>query len=722
MFKTCFIFLKNFLFTKGPISKNSGEGPGVASLSYLGLDVTSFGNRDFTVGEFQRSDFFGSVFLFCFLLLGLPQVLSLLPAWTGKIVAANIRMPLPNVVPYVIRTVSPGLRVAFVGVLPREDQLVMDQGIVQQLNCTSDDFTSIVDARNSAALAGANFFVLLFNSRMTTVATASAEVAPVAPYFDLIASGIGANTAFSSVVNGTLVVSSLEGGTGFVRITLPSKAFSLVAIPANTKSNPLAALETKMWNDLSTCKGSAKLASLSVKLLGRSNTISSNKLRYCRTYENPINVMMLRSMQRLVPGASIAVINTGAVRDDLPSLFTPDSGLGLRRSGNAGPYDVVAGDTDSISPFGNTLYSVNMSSSELCAMSVWALCSDPAPVVTRQLMGSIVGLKWKGTFFPNLTCALTDLRFADTDLPVDCSLTTDKHLVALASFLTTGGDGFPILRNTPFPFNITDRDYLFGGLKTFSAESSVLLPEHYLPFDMVTTRIERVCNSSYMLEVNNGWHVAIPLASFSTLRFDATSCFSLSVTPVDARDLSRKGASLTSVSTVLAPPNDYSVIYRSDGLLVGQIAGYAIRVTIISNDTTLDGQIVSVNVCMPEVEYTKPYYDQFKQPSIGVARGGKGFVLGGTNVVYNNSRAYFSTYCGTVQVKINEETIVVAARSVSTSSSSFNTAEQVCFFFLLMFFFFLMKHFKHRCFCSCLVFCIWLLLAMRECCLRIILF
>ncbi len=578
---------------------------------------------------------------------------------------------------------------------------MMDQSIVRSLNASSDDVMAVIDARNAAAADGATHFVLLYNSRAATLAAALPVMQTFAPYFDVGAVGLGNDIEFNITVNGTLFVSSVEQGLGYVRLSLPSRSLSFARIGASVAPNGLASLERSLWTDLSTCKGSSKLIPFTYRLPGRSLMRSTNGLRYCRSSENVINVIALRSLMALV-GSSFAIINTGAIRDDLPGSFVPDTGLGLRRTGSVGPFDVVAGDTDAVSPFANAVVGVNVTSAELCAIAQWALCSDGAPQITRQLMGSVSGITFTGTFFPNLTCVLTDVRFTATKQPVDCSIRNDTFLVATLSFLTGGGDRFPLLSRRAVPYNKTDRDVLFSYLTEYGKVHPALEPHEFLPFEVIPTRIERVCNRSYILEIQNGWYVSIPAASFARLGSNLT-CVDLRLTPVDARTFSRKDASLTSVSTVLAPPNDFSIIYRNDGLLVGQVVGYGINVTIISSNPALDGELFTIDICLPESKSTLPWYNQFRQPSIAVQGSGSSFSLATTITNYNaTDRGFWPTYCGTIQVRINRPAVYVAARSVSTSSSTFNTTEQVRRLLLLVFFFSQRK--KKRCSCSFLEF------------------
>ncbi len=620
----------------------------------------------------------------CVFVSGLSQVTGLYVAWTGKITAANIQLPLPNVVPYVLQTMGT-VTVAYVGVLSAADQSAMDPSIVATLNVTASDVQSLVDARDAAALAGANFFVALISGRVNTPAEVDAIVAPFASKFDVIAFGLAQNTAFQRTVNGTLVVSSLDSGLGYARITVPGKVVTFVGPIANSApKDPRGSLELTVWTQLSTCKGSTKAVSVNYKLLGRSVSLSTNTLRYCRISENPVNVIQLESL-RFVTKATLAVINTGATRDDLPSLFVPDTGLELRRSGVKGPFDIVSGDADSISPFGNVIYMQQVSSSELCAIARWAFCSDANPIVTRQIMGQMLGFKASGIIYANLTCAVTSVTFAD-GTPVDCSVTTDRYSMAMSSFLVGGGDGFPIIPRQAQLFNVTDRDVLLAYLLNIGSQAggSSLPLDTFLPFDMRITRRERICSRNYVVEVQRGWSVSVTNAALSELPFPNTSnaCVELELTGLSPRDFSQRGTSLTSVSTVLAPPNDYAVVTRNDGLVVGQLAGYPINVTIYSTDPAVDGATIVVRVCVPEAQFVQPFFGPFKFPSLSVSRRGGPFFVFTTAITYNDTDSgLWPTYCGDVSVRINEPTVVAPARSVSVASAStFNDAEKAFLF------------------------------------------
>ncbi len=63
---------------------------------------------------------------------------------------------------------------------------------------------------------------------------------------------------------------------------------------------------------------------------------------------------------------------------------------------------------------------------------------------------------------------------------------------------------------------------------------------------------------------------------------------------------------------MLAPPNDYAVVTRSDGLVVGQLAGYPVNITVYSSDSTVVGASITVQVCVPEAQFVKPFYSGFQ--------------------------------------------------------------------------------------------------------------
>ncbi len=629
-------------------------------LRNLGLFATSLGNRDFNGG--------------------LAQATGLLKAWTGKVTAANVQAPLPNVVPYVIQQMG-SRKVAFIGVFGQADQAATDQTIVAGLNVTASDVQSLLDARDAAEAAGANYFVALLSGRVNLPVNADAVVAPFAAKFDFIAFGLALNTEFQRSVNGTLVLSSLESGTGYARVLIPSRTLTFVRMPANTPQDPQGALDLTVWTQLSTCKGSSKTVTVTHRMLGRAVSRSTNGLRYCRIAENPLNTLQLEGMRRIA-NTQIAVMNTGATRDDLPSSFVPDAGLGLQRNSATGPLDLVSGDADSISPFGNGIVRQNATSAELCKIAVWALCSDAAPQISKQIMGQFVGLKFKGIMYSNLSCAVTDFRLTTGEL-IDCSLTTDSHPVALTSFLLTGGDNFPIIAGPSFPLNQTDRDVHLAQLKLLGVQAgaSPVPIDTFLPFDMIITRRERICARSYTMEVQVAWNASISNTSFSALPFSNSSaaCVEMEITGLSPRQFSQRGSSFTSVSTVLATPNDFSVIVRRDGLIAGQIAGYALNITVYSSDPALAGSFFPVRVCLPEASDIKPFYSAFNTTAIAVSRDGGPFLLFTGKVDFvNNDTGFWATYCGTIDVQVNQPTVVIAARS--TSSSSFAVVEQVFLF------------------------------------------
>jgi 2',3'-cyclic-nucleotide 2'-phosphodiesterase (5'-nucleotidase family) len=68
-------------------------------------------------------------------------------------------------------------------------------------------------------------------------------------------------------------------------------------------------------------------------------------------------------------GAQLALINSGAIRDSLPSAYMPTTS-GLRRPANSpAPWDIVQGDVLAALALNNTEYVVNISGPTLWAVS-----------------------------------------------------------------------------------------------------------------------------------------------------------------------------------------------------------------------------------------------------------------------------------------------------------------------------------------------------------------
>jgi hypothetical protein len=622
--------------------------PAMLQLSATGVLITSLGQTDFIVG--------------------LSQTAALLDAWGGTVVCANVRSSVIRVDPCKVV-----FNVAFCGVLTLSSQTALSPELLIALNVTQTDMSDLIAARNTAALNGATFFVALLDTRLPLVSLIPAYIADITAYFDVIALGLehGVSGAFTLAVNGSLVVSSSSDGKGFVRISVPDRNMTMVTVNAATVApNLRAELELSLWQGGAIATQSAKTMQVSSRLAGQSLSTASNGLKYKKLGENPIGALCLDAV-RSYANVSIAVFNTGSIQSDLPSTFAPTIGLGLRRM--SPPFDLVTGDCGALDPFQTAVVLQNASSSELCKIASWCANGDATKsALAKGLQGYMRGMKLMASYSSNGSSSLLSFSWPN-GTSVDCNCTSDWHTVALLSFLVSGGSGFPVFPLwRPVELRTSMASILCAYTSSLKGQAPVSV-DSLLPFDAIVVREEMACAPVYTMEVLPGFNVTL----FSVQK-SICSNMTIRISSASPRQFSSKVASLTSVSSILAPPNEYATVVSllSDSIVVGQLVGYVMNVTFAStNDTEV---AATVRICLPEASFI-PLFGRFSAFAIATSRNGGPFRVLGSASYTPQDNGYWGTYCSNVSLPLNEVLLIAPVRTAQLTSS-FNVAEQVFLF------------------------------------------
>lgn len=672
-----------------PTSKLLRELPGVLAMNQLGIDVDTFGNNNFNPG--------------------LAAFTDLLPSTRATYTVANLLTPLPRVARYVVRTLPNGARVALVGILSAGDASVLDPYILSRLQFQLDggaDVAALLAARTEAmaTLPRPDYAVALLSLRANTPADVDPYVAPLGGLFDLVCAGIQQTTPFVRTVNGTLTVGGSDFGVQYVRVQLPARTAALVPLPASV--DPPSALHASLWRSAATCIGSAPGASVTARFVARSRAAASSRVREVRQTENALMALMLRSMARL-GNTTLAVLNTGALRDDLPSSFAPSAQPARRRPTTvaAPPYDTVSGDCVTISPFGNVFSVADVSSADLYNIARWCVESDPAPDGAPNLMGALIGLKIEGEIWShNLTARLRSVRWPD-GRPVDRLLTTDSHRIALISFLAGGGDGFPLLSRGATQINdLLDSDILCLALND-TTRTQALHFSALLPGDVVLIRRERTCASaSYVMDMQAHALYANRTALEQLavqLGANASSpdyCVELALRPARADEFLSTRTVLSTISTALAPPSPYAVVARLTnpivitGQLVGDPSNCSVSLPASRAASAMlpprEGVRIRLWMCLP-VDETISVYSRFSESVFALSINGSRFLvneLDAPPTLIRDPGTGLLRMCGNVTLPLGT-TAVVAPSRVAPAAYNYSAVEQAFLFLFGMLWF-----------------------------------
>lgn len=654
-------------------SKLLRERPGIIALNNLGMVVDAFGNNNFNPG--------------------LPTVLALLPSFNGVIVAANVLASIPKVKPYtVLQAGLDGARVAFVGVFSSTDAALIDPEVRAQLQLDGNEVSTLIAARNEVVQKEKpDYVVALLSLNIRETSGIDTYVAPFVALFDCICVSVNIDVAFVRKINSTLIVSSRELGRNYVRVDLDTRVGTLVTVPPNTGTSG-ALLQAALWDEQAQCKGSAPGAMIDQQFLGRSRARTTTQLRAVKVGENAIISLFLKTTM-LAVNATIGVLNTGAIRDDLPSSFSPDLINNRSRPQSQGepPFDTVVGDCVIISPFRNQVVWVDVSSAELFKIATWAMLSEPGPVLALGIQGAVVGLNIEAVFFPNITGKVLSVRWPDGK-DVDPTLTTDSHRLATISFLTGGGDGFPIPLRPVSRIELRDDEVMCEAIKD---TSKLIDARSLLPGTTRVWRVEKTCGSTlHEMEMHES-RIELRRDNLMELAehlgLNASSyCVEPTFSTANVDFFASRVTSLTTVATALSAPSPYAVVSRQPNLLsiagqlVGPVANLTLRVPELRASAPRMDEDLSSNATMVVYSCNPVWasiqvYRAFTVPAVAISlKGGSFQVPKDQNVTLVRHSTGATLYCINFTVPLNTE-VLMAASLMTPSKDQFSVVEQVFF-------------------------------------------
>lgn len=138
----------------------------------------------------------------------------------------------------------------------------------------------------------------------------------------------------------------------------------------------------------------------------------------------------------------LAFTNSGGIRAPLPSSYAPaDTTLRRTSAGYAAgpPYDLVAGDTLAMLPFGNVVVTRTVTGAQLHAMLENSFSALPA---SNGRFAQISGFKFTYSLSAAIGSRVLSVTFAD-GRPISADNTT--YTLATNDFLNEGGDNYSML-------------------------------------------------------------------------------------------------------------------------------------------------------------------------------------------------------------------------------------------------------------------------------------
>lgn len=337
-----------------PISNLFADEPAVIAMDAMGFDADALGNDNFDHGiaYLQR----------LLTIAGFPFIAANL---------TNVDENLSGVPPYRIFEKG-GVKVAVIGVTDPRSPSVVFPGNFGTIT-VSDPYLAAYKAREQAAAAGAQIFVLITELGVT-------ETPPAGPLIDLakqltgfdVVLGNGNSTNYSAVINGARVVAGMNRGQSYGRTTVQYDAAAKKVTGTKVSFvQPLAAVVTPVISVQATLETYRnELATKLTRTIAASASVievadaCGNVLG--RTCES-ITGNVVTDAMRATYGGDVALMNAGAIRAGL-SCPTTDSAADFCPPFSGPPAPITVGQVEAILPFNNYAALATISGVELKAM------------------------------------------------------------------------------------------------------------------------------------------------------------------------------------------------------------------------------------------------------------------------------------------------------------------------------------------------------------------
>lgn len=408
-----------------PLSGFFEDVPTIEAMKLMGFDVDTLGNHNFDAG------------------LGRLQSQIDRAAPQLRYVSANlanVQQNLRGVAPYRIMKVG-GVKVAVVGLTNPEAPGLVQPGSFGTMTVT-DPVAAANRAREQAAEDGAEVFVAVIHAGITDPATSTGPLVDFArgvTGFDVVL-GDHTGVQYSGTVGGALVSENKGKGGSYSVTTLTfdsdaervtGKAVRFVtptasAVPKDARLTSLLA----PYRDKLAAAYDGKVAVTTQAFPGSE-----------RNKETAIGDLIADAM-RARYGVQIALVNSGGIRQPLPSSYQPrDKTLRRPDAGYAAgpPYDLVTGDIYATLPFGNAAVTRTVTGSQLYAVLENGVSKVPG---LDGRFPQVSGIRFTydqaapvGSRIRSVT--LTDGR------PVLRDATT--YTFVTPDFVNAGGDGYTML-------------------------------------------------------------------------------------------------------------------------------------------------------------------------------------------------------------------------------------------------------------------------------------
>ncbi len=443
-----------------PISNFFGDLPTINAKNMIGVTADALGNHEFDRGsEYLRN--------------------TLIPAANHPYLSANAVFPTTNTTPpewspYAVFNMD-GFKLAVVGyTLPQLPELIfpgyLDPFVITDPAAAVNQWAAFVRQKHKANAVVALGHIGASGGTVTAPDPAS-DLMVFASALNGVDAVIGGHTHtqyITNLPNGTVVVETPNAGVRFNRIRL--------VVDTNTKAVVYRTADFhKPWNIGVTPDPeiAAYIADLNAQLapifstviaestvrIPRADSCGRSDGRLCESLIGDLTTDALR----FTYSTDFAITNSGGLRADL-TCPTTDIPTDFCPPFTPPPYPITRGQVLAVLPFGNVVFTVNVSGAELKTMLENGVSRMPA---ADGRFPQVSGLCFTYDISaPVGSRVLSAVRQAAdgscSGAPVDLTAAS-TYSIAINDFMANGGDGYPYLYNRGTTQNIMDQtfaDYL----------------------------------------------------------------------------------------------------------------------------------------------------------------------------------------------------------------------------------------------------------------------
>lgn len=417
-----------------PLASFFNEKPAVEALNAMSITADTFGNHNFDKG--------------------VAHLQTMINQAQYKFVSTNIKnvsTALTGVItPFHIVEVG-GLKVGIIGITNPDAPTLVFPGSFGAMEVMSmaESIAAAKTAAAQARAAGAQVLVALCHLGATFVDPAGNPSGPLLDFaagvneFNVIV-GDHTDTRVAKFVNGAAVVENQSKGRTYAKILL--KVWPKTGVIANSDVSFVDPLKSGVTADATVEAAMAPYRTqLSMQLdrgIGTTTDVFVRNGTIERTQEMPIGDLLADAIRNRY-GTQLALINSGGIRQPLPSSYAPaDKSLRRTASGysDAGPpYDLVAGDPYAVLPFGNSVVTRTVTGNQLFAMLENGLSLAPA---SNGKFPQISGFK---VIYDATQDAGTRVQSITLDDATVVGRDNTTYTLATVDFVNAGGDGYTML-------------------------------------------------------------------------------------------------------------------------------------------------------------------------------------------------------------------------------------------------------------------------------------